>query len=267
MYVHVGFDIEGYRVLISASSRGIGFGIAKVLVSMGANVVINGRNAERLRRAVEELKGIGRGRAYGVRADISVREEAEKLVDEAVKHLGGLDSLVYITGPPKPGYFTELSLEDWGKGVDLLIMSAIWITKRALPYLEESSNPSIVYLTSIAVKEPIPNIALSNTLRISIQGLAKTLAGELGPRGIRVNTVLPGYIYTDRVEQLIRDRMERTGRSREEILREINSSIPLRRIGKPEEVGYLVAFLISRYASYIHGASIPIDGGRLKTVF
>ncbi len=260
------FDINNTRVLVTASSRGIGYGIAKVLVSMGARVVINGRDEERLSRAVEELKSMG-GEAYGVRADLTVREEAEKLVDETARLLNGLDALVYVTGPPKPGFFTDLSLDDWEYGIRLLIKSALWVTRKALPYLFESSNPSITYLSSIAVKEPIPNIALSNTLRISIHGLAKTLARELGPRGVRVNTVLPGYIYTSRVEQLIRDRMERYGKTREEVVNEIISDIPLGRIGKPEEVGYLVAFLISKYASYITGAAIPVDGGRLKTVF
>ncbi len=259
-------DLKGYRVLITASSKGIGFGIAKVLSSWGASVVINGRNMERLKEAVEQLREINE-KVFGIKADITIQEEAEKLVDEAARLLDGLDALVYVTGPPKPGYFKELSIQDWEYGVKLLIMSAIWITRKALNYLLRSRNPSITYLTSIAVKEPIPNIALSNTLRISIHGLVKTLSRELGPLGIRVNAILPGYIYTDRLEQLIRDRMRREKRSKEEILSEITSTIPLRRIGKPEEIGYLVGFLISPYASYITGASIPVDGGRARSVF
>ncbi len=258
-------DLEDMRVLVTASTRGIGYGIARVLVENKARVVINGRNMERLEEAVKELRRMGE--AYGVRADLTVREEAESLVDRAAEYLGGLDALVYVTGPPRPGFFSDLELKDWEHGVRLLIMSAIWVTRKAIPFLKASDNPSITYLTSIAVREPIPNIALSNTLRISVHGLAKTLAGELGRQGIRVNTVMPGYIHTDRVEQLIRDRMERYGKTREEVLAEITESVPLGRIGRPEEVGYLVAFLISRYASYINGAAIPIDGGRLKTVF
>ncbi len=260
------FGVKGLRVLVTASSRGIGYGVARVLASMGARIVINGRNPDRLQRSVDELRKTS-SEVYGVPADISRREEALMLVDKAAELLGGLDSLVYITGPPRPGFFMELNEDDWRHGVDLLIMSAIWVTRRSIEYLMKSDNPSITYLTSIAVREPIPNIALSNTLRIAVHGLVKTLAGELGPKGIRVNAILPGYIYTDRVEQLIRDKMERYGKKREEVLEEITSSIPLRRIGRPEEVGYLVAFLISPYASYIHGASIPIDGGRLKSIF
>lgn len=261
------FGIEGCRVLVTASSRGIGFGIAKVLVKEGCRVVINGRNKERLEKSVEELKNTGKGEVYGVQADLAVKEEVEKLVDKTIDYLGGLDALVYVTGPPKPGFFSDLSLEDWEYGINLLIKNALWLTYKAIPYLEKSGNPSITYLTSVAVKEPIPNIALSNTLRISIHGLAKTLASELGSKGIRVNTVLPGYIMTDRVKQLVRDRSRRENRGEDEILKEITAKIPLGRIGEPEEVGYLVAFLISPYASYINGAAIPIDGGLLRSVF
>ena len=258
------FDLNGYRVLVTASTRGIGRGIAKVLLINGAKVVINGRSNESVSRAVNELKEYGE--VYGVKADLTVHDDVVKLVNKAVELLGGLDSLVYVTGPPRPGYFSELSLSDWEYGVKLLIMSAIWVTYYALPYLKKSDNPSIVYSTSIAVKEPVPNIALSDTLRISIHGLVKTLSRELGPQGIRVNAILPGYIMTDRVKQLVKDRSVRENRSEEEILEDITKNIPLRRIGEPEEVGCLVAFLISKYAAYINGASIPIDGGLLRSI-
>ena len=258
------FDLNGYRVLVTASTRGIGRGIAKVLLMNGAKVVINGRSNESVSKAVSELKDYGE--VYGVKADLTVHDDVVKLVNKAVELLGGLDSLVYVTGPPRPGYFSELSLIDWEYGVRLLIMSAIWVTYYALPYLKKSDNPSIVYSTSIAVKEPVPNIALSDTLRISIHGLVKTLSRELGPQGIRVNAILPGYIMTDRVKQLVKDRSIRENRSEEEILEDITKNIPLKRIGEPEEVGYLVAFLISKYAAYINGASIPIDGGLLRSI-
>ncbi len=258
-------DLKGYRVLVTASTRGIGYGIAKVLLENGASVVINGRSIETVTRALSRLKELGN--VYGVKADLTRQEDVEKLVEESIKFLGGLDAVVYVTGPPKPGFFNELSLNDWDYGVRLLILSAIWLTYYTLPHLRRSRNPSITFLTSVAVKEPIPNIALSNTLRIAVQGLAKTLSRELGSIGIRVNTVLPGYIMTDRVRQLIKDKARRTGKSEEEVLNDIVSEIPLKRIGEPEEVGYLVAFLISDYAKYINGASIPIDGGLLRSVF
>ncbi|RLG88486.1 MAG: short-chain dehydrogenase [Thermoprotei archaeon] len=261
------FDIEGMRVLITASSRGIGYGIAKVLVREGCKVVINGRNEERLRKAVEELEKIGSGQVYGVRADLTNPEELEVLVKKAIEYLNGLDALVYIPSPPKPGYFKDLSFDDWEHGIKQLVTSPVRLTYLVLPYLLESRNPSIIYVTSIAVKEPIPNIVLSNTLRISIQGLAKSLSKELGPKGVRVNTILPGYIMTDRLKQVVQDKARRENKSEEGVLREFKEKVPLKRIGKPEDIGYLVAFLISRYASYINGASIPVDGGLLNSVF
>ncbi|NPA97965.1 MAG: SDR family oxidoreductase [Crenarchaeota archaeon] len=255
------------RVLVTASSRGIGFGIAKVLVREGAKVVISSRNRERLYRALHELNSIGSGEAYAVQADLTRREDIERLVKETVDRLGGLDALVYVTGPPRPGRFQDLELDDWEYGVRLLIMSAVWLTYYSLPYIVESANPSITYVTSVAVREPIETIALSNTLRISVHGLVKTLARELGRKNVRVNAVLPGYIYTDRIKEIASDKASRTGKSIDEVINDMVKEVPLGRIGKPEEVGYLVAFLISRYASYINGASIPIDGGLLRSVF
>ena len=261
------FDIEGLRVLVTASSRGIGFGIAKVLVREGAKVVISSRNKERLYRALHELNNIGSGEAYAVQADLTRREDIERLIKETIDRLGGLDALVYVTGPPRPGRFQDLRLDDWDYGVRLLIMSAVWLTYYSLPYIMESTNPSITYVTSVAVREPIETIALSNTLRISVHGLVKTLARELGRKNIRVNAVLPGYIYTDRIKEIASDKASRTGKSVDEVINDMVKEVPLGRIGKPEEVGYLVAFLISKYASYINGASIPIDGGLLRSVF
>lgn len=260
------FDLEGYRVLVTASSRGIGRGIAEVLCEEGAHVVVNGRTREHVENTVARLAASG-CRVKGVTADLTVRSDVERLVDEAVSFLGGLDALVYVTGPPKPGRFTELSLEDWDYARRLLIDSAILLVYRALPHLERGRNPSIVFLTSVATREPIEELALSNTLRIAVHGLVRTLARELGPRGVRVNAVMPGYILTDRVKQLAKRRAEERGVNVDEVYREMASEVPLRRIGDPREVGYLVAFLISRYASYINGASIPIDGGLLRSVF
>ena len=141
------------------------------------------------------------------------------------------------------------------------------MARRSIDYLAESSNPSMVFSTSIAVREPIPDIALSNVLRISVHGLVKTLARELAPRGIRVNAVLPGYIMTRRVQEIAEKRAAEGGITLEEAVRRIAGGVPLGRIGEPREVGYLVAFLVSSLASYVTGASIPVDGGLLRSVF
>jgi 3-oxoacyl-[acyl-carrier protein] reductase len=260
------FGIEGMKVLVTASTKGIGFGISKVLLENGANVVINGRTQENVSASLEKLGRLGAGKVYGIAADITKREEAVRLVKEASQALGGLDSLVYVTGPPKPGKFSELSFQDWEAGVDLLIKSALVLAKESITYLEKSERPSMVFLTSVAVKEPIPNIALSNVLRISIHGLVKTLSRELAAKGIRVNAVLPGHIETERAIQLALDRAQREGKSLDDVLRETAREIPLGRLGKPEEIGYAVAFLISPFASYITGTFLPVDGGILRSL-
>jgi 3-oxoacyl-[acyl-carrier protein] reductase len=263
--VALSFGIRGLRVLVTASSRGIGRGVAEVLLEQGARVVINGRDGSRLEEALRELRRLGE--VYGIQADLTMREDVERLVNGAAELLGGLDALVYIPGPPRPGRFRELGLEDWEQAARLLALSPVWAAYYAIPWLEKSKNPSMVFSTSVAVKEPLEDIALSNVMRISIHGLVKTLARELGPRGIRVNAILPGYIMTDRVRQVAEKRARETGKPVDEVIDEIAANVPLRRIGEPREVGYLVAFLISPYASYITGASIPIDGGLLRSVF
>lgn len=259
--------VEGLKVLVTASTKGIGRGVAEVLLKNGAIVVINGREETRVKNVVSELRGKFGNRVYGVVADLTLKSDVERLVDDAASYMGGIDTLVYITGPPKPGMFKDLTDEDWEVATRLLILNAVWMVRKALTYLRNSVNPSIVFLTGTAVREPDPYLTLSNVLRVGIHGLMKTLVRELGPESIRVNAIMPGYIETDRVRNILETRASREGKSYETVYREFVQQIPLRRIGKPEEVGWLVAFLASRYASYIHGASIPIDGGLLRSHF
>ncbi|MEM0014288.1 MAG: SDR family oxidoreductase [Zestosphaera sp.] len=259
--------VEGLKVLVTASTKGIGRGIAEVLLEQGAHVVINGREESAVNEVLSKLRGRFDGRIHGVVADLTVKADVERLVDEAVALMGGLDSLVYVTGPPRPGMFKDLTDDDWENGVKLLILNAVWLVNKALTHLRRSTNPSILFLTSTTVREPEPDLVLSNVLRISVHGLMKTLVRELGPESIRVNAIIPGFIETDRLRSVFKNRALREGKTYEEVYREYAQNIPLRRVGRPEEVGWLAAFLLSRYASYIHGASIPVDGGRLRSHF
>jgi len=252
--------IEGYRILVTSSSSGIGYGIAEVLVEEGARVVINGHRGERLSRAVEALRSRG-GEAWGVVADLSRPGEASRLVREASRILGGLDGLVYVPPPPPAGPFEALSKEEWEVTARLLVHSAVEAVREALPLLTESGRGSIVFVTSIAAWEAEPSIASSSVLRPALHGLTQTLARSLGSRGVRVNAVVPGYILTERLESLAEARARERGSTPEEELERLASNVPLGRVGSPREVGWAVAFLLSPKASYINGAAVPVDGG------
>jgi len=253
--------------LVTASTRGLGRGIAEVLLEEGARVVVNGRSERSVEEAVERLRGLGE--VYGVAADLNDLDAVRGLVDRAAGLLGGLDAGVYVPPPPPPGRFVEVPGEEWLGWSRGLSLSAVWFARRLLRYLEPRRDGAggLVFVTSVAVKEPIPDIALSNVLRISIHGLVKTLARELGPRGVRVNAVLPGYFLTDRVRGLAERRARERGVSFEEVVEEMARDVPLGRLGEPRELGWAVAFLLSPLASYISGASLPVDGGRLHSVF
>jgi len=156
----------------------------------------------------------------------------------------------------------ELSEEDWEYGVRLLLMSAVWITRDVLPHMVERRQGRLIYITSSTLKQPIPTLTLSNVIRISLQGLVKTLAYQLGPYNILVNGIMQGYVDTERVREVAAARAQREERKVEDVIKEIEREVPLGRLAKPEEIGELVAFLASDKASYITGSLILIDGGR-----
>lgn len=260
-----GLGLEGARVLVTASTRGIGGGIARVLLECGARVVINGRSVEGVRRALAGLSGF-EGRVHGVAADLSVEGEAERLVREAVRVLGGLDALVYVPPPVPGGRFLSLGMRLWRLSYRLLIEAAVEAVSASYPHLVESGNPSITFITSIAAWEPLPEIATSSVLRPGLHAMTILLARELGPDGIRVNAVIPGYIETDRLRQVAEARAREKGTSVGEELRKMAEGVPLGRLGLPGDIGWLVAFLASPRASYITGALIPVSGGLHSSV-
>jgi 3-oxoacyl-[acyl-carrier protein] reductase len=161
----------------------------------------------------------------------------------------------------------EKTMEEWEDAVNLLLYPAVYLSKELFSGMKEKKWGRIVYSTSVAIKEPIPNIALSNVVRISMAGLIRTLAKEVGEYGVTVNGIMPGIIKTGRMVQLAKDKASREGKTSEEALDDYAKPIPTGRLGNPEEIGYMVAFLASEYASYINGALIPVDGGRLNSVF
>ncbi len=258
-------NIEGNTALVLASSSGLGFASAKALVENGANVVINGRDKEKLNKAVRKLKEIDKGDVLGLQGNLMEKNNVKSLVDKTIEEYGGLDHLVTCVGGPPSKPFIETTDEEWYRAYDGLVMSVVWSIKEAYPHLYESEDGTIVNITSISVKESIEGLVLSNSVRMAVIGLMKTISREFGP-DIRINAVLPGYTETSRVRELIEDSIERGDISTyEEGLEQLTKDVPLNRIGKPKELGDLVAFLSSSISGYINGAAIPIDGGSSRS--
>ena len=254
--------------LVPASSKGIGFGVAKVLAAEGCKVVICSRDQRSIAKAKESLsRETGNRDVLAVRADISVKADSEGLVDEATRKFGTIDILAYNSGPPKPGTFADLKDDDWELGVKLLLMSAVWLTKRVVQGMLEKKWGRLIFITSSSLRQPVPNLVISNTVRLSLAGLSKSLALEYGSRGITSNGIMQGHILTDRQRQVAYDLSMRTGKSADEAMKQMLKDVPLGRYGTPEEVGNLVAFLASDKAAYVNGTMLAIDGGLIRSVF
>nr|WP_225876083.1 SDR family oxidoreductase [Infirmifilum lucidum] len=258
--------LEGKRALVTAASSGIGLGVAKVLSLAGADVTILSRNPEKLEKAKEEILGFSGREPKAIQADLTREEDLERTARK-LEEEGMPDIFFYSTGGPKPGGFQDLTMPDWLEAFRLLVYPAIYLTRAILPHMVSQRWGRIIYLASLAIKEPMPNLALSNVVRLSLAGLVRTLAREVGRYGVTVNGIMPGIIQTQRVEELARATSQREGITFEEALKKLTSDVPAGRLGKPEEIGYLVAFLASDYASYINGAMIPVDGGKQQSVF
>jgi 3-oxoacyl-[acyl-carrier protein] reductase len=259
-------NLRGKVALITASTKGIGFGVAKVLSEEGAHIIITSRNKENVDRAVSTLREISNSEVVGITADLRSRADVKNLVKQALDVFGRIDIMVYNTGPPKLGTFMELSFEDWEEAVRLLLLSAVWLTRLVVPVMIERGWGRLIYITSSTLKQILPNIVLSNTVRLSIAGLVKSLAMELGSKGITANGIMQGHIQTERAIKIAEDMAARNRISVDEALKIMARDIPLGRLGKPEEIGYLAAFLASDKAAYINGAMILIDGGYVRAI-
>src|SRR5712692_7699237 len=254
--------------VVPASSKGIGLGVAKVLATEGCKVVISSRDQDSISKARDAIvKETGNRDVFSVKADLTVKADIDLLVDQSTSKFGTIDILAYNTGPPKPGTFADLSGADWEQGVRLLLMSAVWLTKRVVPGMVKKKCGRLIYITSSTLRQPVPNLVLSNTVRLSLAGLSKSLALEYASKGITSNGIMQGHILTDRQSQVAQDVSSRTGKSLDEAMKQMLQDVPAGRYGLTEEVGYLVAFLASEKASYINGTMLAIDGGLIRSVF
>lgn len=257
--------LKGKVALVTAASKGIGFGVAKVLASEGCKVVMSSRSELISRSRDQIVRETGNRDVYASKADLTVKEDIDQLVRNAAAKFGPVDILAYNTGPPKPGTFNELSEADWDNSVNLLLMSAVWLARRVLPGMERKKWGRLIFIASTTLRQPIPNLVLSNTVRLSLAGLSKSLATEYGAKGITSNGIMQGHILTDRQREIAEDNSRRTGNSVGDAMKQALADVPLGRYGTPEEVGHLVAFLASDKASYITGTMIPIDGGMISS--
>lgn len=252
--------LGGKVALVTGSTSGLGLASAKALAAEGASVVICGRREELAREEAAKLPA-----AIGVGADITDPATPRRLVDAAVEAYGRLDVLVGSTGGPTPGTALDIDAESYDTALDLLVKPMVRLVHLSLPEMRKSGWGRIVFVTSSAVREPIPMLVLSNSIRMAVHGFAKSLSKQVATDGITVNCVMPGHITTDRTMQLARATAEASGRSVEEVRAETARRIPAGRSGDPGEFGAVVAFLCSQQASYVNGASIPVDGAALAS--
>jgi 3-oxoacyl-[acyl-carrier protein] reductase len=253
--------LQGKVALVAASSRGLGYAAARQLVAEGAKVVICGRTEADVDRAVQQLRSLEAGEAAGVVADVTLPDDTARMVAFTVETFGGLDILITNAGGPPGGKFEDITVEQWEKGVELTLMSAVRLIKEALPHLRASDAPSILTVTSVSVKEPIAGLLLSNAIRPGVVGLTKTLSQELAVEGIRANSILPGWTRTERVDELLGYRAEANDSSTQTEMEKITAGIPLGRMAEPEEFGRVAAFLVSPAASFVTGVMLQVDGG------
>lgn len=258
---------------VAGASSGLGRAAALELAREGCRVAICSRDRARITGAAAHIRAEAEVEDEAVLplvCDVTDEEAVERAIEETVDAFGGLHVLVTNAGGPPSGAATDVDLEAYREAVELNLMSTIALSEAALPHLRtaaaEDDHARIVMVTSVSAKQPIPTLALSNTARAGVQGYAKSLADDLGPEGITVNTVLPGYTRTDRLEDLAEDIQAETGQSYDEIEAGWAEQNALPRIGEPDEFAATVAFLASRRAAYVTGVALPVDGGRSKHV-
>lgn len=257
-------ELKNKVAFVAGASRGLGAATARQLAQEGARVVINSRNAERLNTTADLIRRETGVSVLALPGDVSLAADAEQMLGETVRQLGGLDILVTNSGGPPPGRFEELNDQVWLDAVNLLLMSSVRMIRAALPYLRQASSPAVLTVTSYSVKQPIPNLVLSNSIRLAVIGLTKSLALELGNEGIRFNSILPAFTETERTLDLMKDRARRSGTTMEDEIKKQATSSSLGRLASPEEFAKVAAFLCSPAASYVTGVMLAVDGGMYK---
>lgn len=256
--------LKGRIALVTGSSKGLGAAVARTLSAEGVRVAINSRDPLRLQTTAQEIMSETGNPVLPIPGDVTDPASSEELVKSVLREFGGLDILITNAGGPPPGKFAGFDDAAWQSAFEASLMSHVRLIRAALPYLEKSEVPSVLTITSYSVKQPIPNLILSNSIRAATVGLTKSLALELGEKGIRFNSILPGWTATERVDHLMQARAEQNHTTIAEEISKQAAESALKRLASPQEFANAAVFLVSPAASYITGTMLPVDGGTIK---
>ena len=255
------------RALVTGASRGLGYATARLLAAEGCAVAINSRSIDNARSAAATIATETGTRSIGLAGDVSDPSVPERLLAETASALGGLDILILNAGGPPSGRFESFDDATWQEAVETTLLSKVRLVRAALPLLRRSEAGSVLAIASYAVKQPIPNLVLSNSIRAAVTGLMKSLALELGSEGIRFNAILPAWTETERFVELLEARAARNGTALEDEVAKQSAESVFGRMARPEEFANAAVFLVSPAASYVTGVMLTVDGGMYKGTF
>ncbi len=260
-------NINDKIVLVSAASKGIGRAAAELFVKEGCKVAICSTNQENLIKTAAEIKKNYGAEPFWIVCDLNVEGDIENTVFEVRKHIGEIDILVNNCGGPAPGRFDDLNEQDWSNGYNQVLMSAVRFIRLVLPSMKANEFGRIINITSLSVKQPVDNLMLSNAFRSALTAMSKTLSNDIGKHDITINNVAPGYTLTSRLYELAVSRAKETGDSHELILSKMASDVPMKRLGRPDEIASLIVYLASKQAGFITGQTFVVDGGVVKSTY
>ena len=256
-------QLAGKVALVTAASKGLGKASAFALAREGAKIVISARS-EAIFATAQAIRDETGAQVVALQVDVTDQAAIEQMVAEAIAGFGRIDILIINAGGPPPGNFFDISLDQWDQAVQLTLLSVVRLCHAVLPIMLKQGAGSIIAIESISIRQPIDNLILSNSIRMAVMGLLKSLANEFGKQGIRINSLNPTYTYTDRVEQLLTARSKINGTTVAEEAAKVGELVPLGRMGTVEEFGRTITFLASPAASFIHGSAIMFDGGATR---
>jgi 3-oxoacyl-[acyl-carrier protein] reductase len=263
----VDLGLKNRAAIVAAASSGLGKEVALVLAEEGAKVALCSRRKEKIESAAEEIRAKTGSEVLAVMADVKVETDIAHLVSETHARFGRIDILVCNAGGPPAGFFLDFTADDWRKAVELNLISTVNLCRAVVPHMKERRWGRIINITSVAAKQPIDNLILSNAVRAGVLGFAKSLSNQVAADNITVNCVCPGYTLTQRLKDMAETIAKNEGIGIEEVHQRWQAGIPMRRLSQPREFADVVAFLASERASYLTGAVIQVDGGVVKGLF